>query len=40
MMCVLLLYAMAPKALFDGAVLAEGALSYSEIAQRIKEAIL
>ena len=33
----LLLYVMAPKASFDGTVLAEGALSNSEIAQRIKE---
>ena len=33
------LYAMAPEALFDGTVLAEGTLPNSEIAQRIKEAM-
>ena len=33
------LYAMAPKASFDGTTLAEGALSNSEVAQRIKEAM-
>ena len=39
MMCVLPLYAMAPEALFDGMVLAEGALPHSEVTQRIKEAM-
>ena len=33
------LYAMAPEASFDGAMLAEGALPNSEITQRIKEAM-
>ena len=33
------LYAMAPKASFDGTVLAKGALPNSEITQRIKEAM-
>ena len=33
------LYAMAPEASFDGMTLAEGALSPSEVAQRIKEAM-
>ena len=37
MMRMLLLYAMAPEASFDGTVLAEGALPNSEIMQRIKE---
>ena len=36
---VLSLYAMAPKASFIGTVLAEGALSPSEVAHRIKEAM-
>ena len=35
----LLLYAMAPKALFDGTALVEGALSPSKVTQRIKEAM-
>ena len=39
MMCALPLYAMAPEALFDGTVLAEGVLPNSEIAQCIKEAM-
>ena len=37
MMRALPLYAMAPKASFDGTVLADGALPYFEVAQRIKE---
>ena len=36
---VLLLYAMAPEASFDGIALAEGTLPNSEITQRIKEAM-
>ena len=36
---VLPLYAMAPEASFDGTSLAEGALSHSEVAQCIKEAM-
>ena len=39
MICVLPLYAMAPEASFDGTMLAEGALSNSEITQCIKEAM-
>ena len=39
MMHVLLLYAMAPEASFDGTTLAEGALPNSKITQRIKEAM-
>ena len=39
MMHVLPLYAMAPEASFDRTVLAEGALPYSKVAQRIKEAM-
>ena len=39
MMRTLLLYAMAPEASFDGTTLAEGVLSHSEVAQRIKEAM-
>ena len=39
MMRALPLYAMAPEALFDGTVLAKGALPNSEITQRIKEAM-
>ena len=39
MMCVLPLYAMTPEELFDGMVLAEGALPHSEVTQRIKEAM-
>ena len=39
MMRALLLYAMAPEASFDGTVLAEGALPYFEVMQRIKEAM-
>ena len=37
--CALPLYAMAPKASFDGTTLAEGMLPNSEIVQRIKEAM-
>ena len=39
MMCALPLYAMAPNASFDGTTLAEGALPYSEVTQRIMEAM-
>ena len=39
MMRALLLYAMAPEALFDETALAEGTLPNSEIMQRIKEAM-
>ena len=39
MMHALPLYAMAPEASFDGTTLTDGALSNSEIAQRIKEAM-
>ena len=39
MMRALPLYAMALEASFDGTTLAEGALSNSEITQRIKEAM-
>ena len=39
MMRALLLYAMAPKASFDGTALAEGALPNSKITQRIKKAM-
>ena len=36
---VISLYAMVPKASFDGTALTEATLPYSEIVQRIKEAI-
>ena len=39
MTCALPLYAMAPKASFDGTTLAEGTLPNSETTQRIKEAM-
>ena len=39
MMRVLSLYAMAPKASFDGTTLAEGALPNSKITQHIKKAM-